>query len=189
MKIIKMVFSAVVMLSFLSACSSSDDSSANSDAMSDVLLAEGMTVTLRNTLEEGGPEGAFPTLFGLEEDAYDETGTVSFFASEFPTALAQPGSPVGDISGLYDIDINMDTISFTLLPATDDPFWTNIFGVFPAGKFDRYYMTFSSPHGITSGTSSNSSVGLRVDSDSVIVVEIGENYDMNPGISFRIDIQ
>jgi len=52
----------------------------------------------------------------------------------------------------------------------NDPFWAMVFGVFPAGKFDRYYLTFSEPHNIESSTSSNSSVNLRIDSDTVVVV-------------------
>ncbi len=153
------------------------------------VVPEGADVTLRNTLEEDSPEIAFPALFELPDDAFDENGTVSFESSEFTAALAQPGTPMGDISGLYDIDINADSIAFTLLPTADDSFWVNVFGVFPAGKFDRYYLTFSEPHGITSGTSSNESVSLRVDSDTVAVVEISEGYDMNPGMEFTIDLE
>jgi len=49
-----------------------------------------------------------------------------------------------------------------------------VFGEFPEGKFDRYYFTFSEPHNVGSFTSSNESVSLRVDSPTVLVVEIGE---------------
>lgn len=153
-------------------------------------LSEGTDVTLRNTLQDPGePEAPFPTLFGLAEDAYDENGTVSFGASEFPTALAQPGTPAGDISGLYDIDMSADSISFTMLPAADDPFWVNVFGEFPDGKFDRYYFTFSEPHNITGATSNNGSVSLRVDSATVVVVEIASGYDMNPPMAFELSLQ
>jgi len=185
MKIAKTWCPIVLTTLGLSACSSNDD-----DAMLETgILSEGVTITLRNTLQEGGPEGTFPALFGLPDDAYDETGTMSFAASEFPTALAQPGSPAGDISGLYDIDLSANSISYTLLPSTDDPFWSNVFGVFPAGKFDRYYLTFSEPHGITNSTSTNSSVNLRIDSETVVVVEIAEGYDMNPPMSFSIRLE
>jgi len=185
LKTTKMVFSIVLSALTLSACDSNDD---DENTVSGP-LSEGVEITLRNTLQEGGPEGTFPALFGLADDAYDETGSMSFSASEFPTALAQPGSPAGDISGLYDINLNADSISYTLLPSADDPFWSNVFGVFPAGKFDRYYLTFSEPHGITNSTSSNSSVSLRIDSDTVVVVEIAEGYDMNPPMSFSIDLE
>lgn len=182
--------SSIVLIGLLtlSACSSSDDDD-NNTAVDSGPLTEGVSITLRNTLEEGGPEGSFPGLFGLSDDAYDEVATLSYSTSEFPTALAQSGSPVGDISGLYEIDLNQNSIRFTALPTAEDPFWSNIFGVFPAGKFDRYYLTFSEPHNISESASSNSSVRLRVDSANVVVVEISEGYDLNPGIAFTIDIQ
>lgn len=167
----------------LSACSSDPD-----DNGTENILLEGMTITLRNTLEEEGSEGSFPSLFGQADDAFDETGTLSFSESEFPTALAQP-AVAGGISGLYEIDLTANSINFTLLPAADDPFWVNIFEVFPAGKFDRYYLTFSEPHNIASSTSSNSAVSLRIDSDTVAVVQIAESYDMNPPMSFSISLE
>lgn len=170
----------------LSACGSSDD---DNTVATIGPLTQGVNLTLRNTLEEGGPEGSFPGLFGLADDTFDETSTLSFSDSEFPTALAQAGTPVGDISGLYNIDLNQNSIAFTLLPTESDPFWVNVFGQFPAGKFDRYYLTFSEPHNIASATSSNRSVRLRIDSANVAVVEISEGYDLNPGMAFTIDLE
>lgn len=153
-------------------------------------LPVGADVTLRNTLQDPGEaEVPFPALFGLPEDAYDENGTVSSSFSEFPTALAQPGTPAGDITGLYNINMTADSIRFSMLPASDDPFWTNVFGEFPAGKFDRYYLTFSEPHNVKGSSSSNPAVGLRVDSATVLVVEISEGYDMNPPQTFEIALQ
>lgn len=184
MKMTKTLLSAVFSVAVLSACSSSDDD----DNGTENILLEGMDITLRNTLEEGGTEGSFPSLFGQTDDAFDETGTLSYSESEFPTALAQP-SVAGGISGLYNIDLNANSIDFTLLPAADDPFWVNIFEVFPEGKFDRYYLSFSEPHNITGFTSSNSSVSLRIDSDNVVVVQIAEGYDMNPPMSFTITLE
>lgn len=157
---------------------------------SNEVLLEGIDLVLRNTLQDPGEdEVIYSNLFGLADDAFDEFGTISFTESEFPTALAQEGTPFGDISGLYDIDFTEDNINFILLPEATDPFWQMQFGVFPAGKFDRYYFTFSSPHNIASGLSSNSSVNLRVDSETVIVVEISEGYDFNPGMVFDIELK
>ena len=184
MKIIKTLITTTLSVAILSACSSNDDDN-NTTTNS---LVEGMSITLRNTLEEGGIESSFPSLFGQTDDAFDETGVLSFSESEFPTALAQP-SVAGGISGLYNIDLDASSINFTLLPAADDPFWVNVFEVFPAGKFDRYYLTFSEPHNITGSTSSNSSVSLRIDSDLVVVVQIAEGYDMNPPMSFSITLE
>jgi len=183
MKLTKTLFAAAFTAVALSACNSSD----NDGNVTKNILLEGMNITLRNTLEEGGSEGSFPSLFGQVDDAFDESGTLSFSESEFPTALAQ-ADVAGGISGLYDIDLNADSINFTMLPAADDPFWVNVWGEFPAEKFDRYYLTFSEPHNITSATSSNSSVRLRIDSDTVAVVEISEGYDMNPPTSFSISL-
>lgn len=160
------------------------------DAQAGDPLPVGADVTLRNTLQDPGePETPFPALFGQPVDAFDENGTVSDGTPEFPTALAQPGTPVGDISGLYEIDMTGDSISFTMLPAADDPFWVNVFGDFPAGKFDRYYFTFSEPHNISGFTSNNSAVALRIESPRVVVVEIGEGYKMSPPRSFTIGVQ
>jgi len=185
MKIKKILFTTALSVAVLSACSSGDN---NDDNVVEDLLSEGTNITLRNTLEEGGIEVSYPSLFGQMDDAFDEMGTLSYSEAEFPTALAQP-DVAGGISGLYEIDLNANSIDFTLLPAADDPFWVNVFEVFPAGKFDRYYLTFSEPHNITSGTSSNSSVSLRIDSNTVVVVQIAEGYDMNPPMSFNISLE
>jgi len=181
MRLIKLAFLALLPLFALTACG--DDGDAGP-------LPIGADVTLRNTLQDPGqPEVAFPALFEQPEDAFDEFGTVSADDAEFPTALAQPGTPMGDISGLYEIDMTEDSIDFTLLPAADDPFWVNVFEVFPEGKFDRYYLTFSQPHGIDGSSSNNSAVALRVDSPTVAVVEISEGYDMNAGTAFTIELE
>lgn len=167
----------------LSSCGDDDDEKQSP-------LSENTSITLRNTLQDPGEmEGTYASLFMQADDAFDEFGTLSNSSSEFPTALAQPGTPFGDISGLYDIDFMETSINFTLLPDSTDPFWPMQFGEFPAGKFDRYYFTFSEPHNISSSSSSNNSVRLRIDSDTVIVVEISEGYDFNPGISFQITLE
>lgn len=178
MKPLQVALIAFLSALLLSACADSADT-----------LPVGADITLRNTLQDPGePETAFPALFGAPDDAFDEAGTLSTTAAEFPTALAQPDTPMGDISGLYEIDLAETSISFTLLPAADDPFWVNVFGVFPEGKFDRYYLTFSEPHNIETSSSNNDSVSLRIDSPTVAVVEIGADYDMNAGTAFTIDL-
>ncbi len=152
-------------------------------------LAEGVNITLRNTLQDPGqPEATYPSLFGQADDAYDEFATLSNSTEEFPTALAQTGTPAGDISGLYGIDFTQNNISFTVLPDNSDPFWSNVFGLFPAGKADRYYFTFSQPHGVTGFSSDNSNLNVRIDSDTVIVVELTEGYDLQPGVAFDVSL-
>lgn len=171
----------------LTACDSDNDATSDN-----ALLTEGTVITMRNTLEEGGPEGSFPGIFGAPDDAFDETATLSFTEAEFPTALMQSDTAVGDIPGLYRIDIKAAQIAFTVLPAGNDAFWSgvaDVFGVFPAGKTDRYYFTFSQPHNITGATSNNSSVKLRIDSETIAVVEIGEGYNLQPGVAWTIDLE
>jgi len=153
-------------------------------------LSEGVDITLRNTLQDpGAAEVTYASLFGQADNAFDEFATLSNANVEFATALAQTSATTGlpfDISGLYEIDFTETSIGFTLLPDGTDPFWIQQFGVFPAGKFDRYYFTFDEPHNITSAISDNESVNLRIDSETVVVVEISEGYDFNPGIAFSI---
>jgi len=175
----KIVFIALVGILTFSSCG--DDNEA---------LTEGVGITLRNTLQDPGQaEGTYAALFMQADDAFDERATLSNASSEFATALAQAGTPFGDISGLYDIDFTERKIDFTLLPSADDPFWSMVFEVFPAGKFDRYYFTFSEPHNISGSSSNNNAVRLRIDSETVIVVEISEGYDMNPGAAFSIELE
>ncbi len=152
-------------------------------------LAEGTDVTLRNTLQDPGePEATYASLFGQPDDAFDEFGAVSNSDVEFPTALAQAGTPVGDINGLYSIDFTENTINFEVVAAADDPFWTNVFGLFPDGKFDRYYFTFAEPHGITGFTSDNPNLNVRIDSDTVIVVEFSGGYDLQSGVTSSVEL-
>ena len=153
-------------------------------------LKEGLDITLRNTLQDPGEaEVSYASLFGQADDAYDEFATLSNTTSEFSTALAQAGTPAGDISGLYGINFTENSIVFTVLPDNTDPFWSNVFGLFPAGKVDRYYFTFSAPHNISGFSSDNSSLNVRIDSDTVIVVELTEGYDLQPGVVFSVTLK
>lgn len=178
MNLNKLLFLALMALLTFSSCG--DDEEA---------LTEGTSITLRNTLQNPGePEGTYSGLFGLADDAFDEFATLSNSSTEFATALAQAGTPFGDINGLYSVDLSETSIDFTLLPDDSDPFWIMQFGEFPAGKFDRYYFTFSEPHNINGSSSNDSNVNLRIDSETVIVVELSEGYDFNPGKSFSISL-
>lgn len=160
-------------------------------AQSTLPISEGIEITLRNTLQDAGEaENTYASLFGQADDAFDEFGSLSADA-EFPTALAQPSSASGlpfDISGLYSIDFTQNSISFAVLPTADDPFWSGVFGLFPDGKFDRYYFTFSEPHKVTSFTSDNPNLNVRIDSDTVLVVELTGGYDVQPGVTFSISL-
>ncbi|WP_299278923.1 hypothetical protein [uncultured Psychroserpens sp.] len=185
MKIYRTLILASLSILTFTSCDSDDDNSTPTTP-----LNEEVNMTMRNTLQDPGEdEGTYPALFGQPDDAYDEMATLSNSTIEFATALAQNGTPAGDVNGLYSIDFTESTISYSLIADPSDPFWANIadvFGVFPNGKFDRYYYTFSEPHNISSFTTNNSSVNLRIDSDTVIVVEISEGFVVTPGASFSI---
>ena len=177
----KIIFLFLIGILAFSSCKKDDDNTPP--------LSEGTDITLRNTLQDPGEaEVTYASLFGQADDAYDEFATLSNSTSEFPTALAQTGTPVGDISGLYDIDFTENSIDFAVLPDDTNPFWSNVFGLFPAGKVDRYYFTFSEPHNVTGFSSDNSSLNVRIDSDTVLVVELTEGYDLQPGVSFSVDL-
>lgn len=183
----------------LGACGDDDaasDAGGNADASADVAngtqpLVEGLAITLRNTLQNPGEEEVtYASLFGQMDDAFDESGTLSNSAVEFPTALAQgpaSGAPF-EISGLYAINFTESTIEFSVLPDAADMFWGDVFGLFPAEKVDRYYFTFSAPHNITGFNSSNSNLNVRIDSDTIVVVELSEGYDLQPGVSFSVNL-
>lgn len=177
---INVLFLLLIGILGFSSCGDDDDEKASA-------LIVGTNITLRNTLQDPGEEeGSYPALFGLADNAFDEFSTLSNSTSEFAGALGQTDTPFGDINGLYNIDFTEDSIDFTLLPDNTDPFWPMQFGVFPAGKFDRYYFTLSEKHNITGATSNDSTVKLRIDSDKVIVVELSSGYDFNPGKTFSI---
>ena len=177
MRLNKILFVALLGLISLSSCGDDEP------------LTEGVNITLRNTLQDPGEaEVTYPSLFGQADDAYDEFAELSNSSTEFATALAQAGTPAGDINGLYAIDFTENSISFDVLPDNSDPFWTNVFGLFPAGKTDRYYFTFSEPHNISGFSSTNSSLNVRIDSETIIVVELSEGYDLQPGVSFSVEL-
>jgi len=180
MKLNKIIFFAILGILSISSCGEDDII---------LPLKEGVNITLRNTLQDPNEaEVTYPSLFGQADDAYDEFATLSNSTMEFATALAQAGTPAGDINGLYSIDLSETSIKFTVLPDETDPFWMNVFGLFPAGKTDRYYFTFSEPHNITDFSSDNNNLNLRIDSDTVIVVELIEGYDVQPGVSFTVSL-
>ena len=183
----KLLFFAILGFLVFSSCGDDDDEK--------LPLSEGISITLRNTLQNPNEaEGTYAALFMQADDAFDEMSTISESAVEFPTALAQPASATGlqfDVNGLYEINIDGSSINFKTIAAEDDPFWggfAEVFGTFPDGKFDRYYFTLSEDHNIESYTSSNSNVNLRIDSDRVFVVEIGGGYELTATTSFTISL-
>jgi len=154
-------------------------SSCSDDDPTPIVLGSAVTVTntFQGTAQTGGVETTIEDLFMQPAGSLAATATIAETV-EFPDYLL----------GLYDIDIDETTISFTLAAAADDETYKDFFRTLEAGTTDRYYLTFTEAQNVNGFTSSNSSVSLRIDSDKVIVVEIGEGFDFNPGTSFTLTL-
>lgn len=141
----------------------------------------GSSVTVTNTFQSiaftNGTEEAIEDLFQAPAGSLAATATVSS-AVEFPAYLL----------GLYDIDIDENNISFEVVAQEGDPTYGDLFRILEAGTKDRYYLTFDNAQNVNGFTSNNSSVSLRVDSDKVLVVEVGEGFDFRPGATFAISL-
>ena len=144
-------------------------------------IKPGSSVTVTNTFQSpsftNGIEQAIEDLFQVPAGSLAATANVGA-AVEFPAYLLN----------LYDIDINENKISFTVVAQADDANYGNLFRVLEADTYDRYYFTFNVDQKVKDFSSSNSSVNLRIDSDKVLVVEIGEGYDFKPGQNFTITL-
>lgn len=141
----------------------------------------GSSVTVTNTFQSTAftmdAELAIEDLFQVPAGSLAATANVGA-AVEFPAYLLN----------LYDIDIDENIIKFEVVAQSDDPTYMDLFRVLEAGTVDRYYLTFNATQNVESASSSNSSVNLRIDSDKVLVVEIGEGYDFKPGQNFTITL-
>lgn len=141
----------------------------------------GSSVTVTNTFQStaftGGNEQTIEDLFQLPAGSLAATANVGA-ALEFPAYLLN----------LYDIEIDENSISFEVVAQAGDPTYGDLFRVLEAGTFDRYYLTFDATQNVNEASSSNPSVNLRIDSDKVLVVEIGEGYDFKPGQNFTITL-
>lgn len=142
-------------------------------------------VTVNNTLQTaadpsmggtGGVETSIETIFGLPTGTFELTTNIDE-GIEFADYL----------DGLYDINISETQITYNLVAPADHQVYSNFYRTIEANTFDRYYFEFTEAHNIDSFISNNSSVNLRIDSDKIIVVEIGEGFNFNPGTSFTID--
>jgi hypothetical protein len=167
-----MLLSVLTILSFTSC----DD---DNDNITPISLGTNVTVT--NTLQAdattGGVETTIEDLFNLPAGELAASAEISD-ALEFPAYLL----------GLYDIDIDENSISFELVAAADDPTYSAFFRTLEANTTDRYYLTFEDAQNVESFTSDNTSVNLRIDSDRILVVEIGEGFSFNPRSKFTISL-
>ncbi len=171
LKFLYVVFLAITVWS----CSDDDDNTTTPITSNSVVT---VTNTFQSTAFTQGAELAIEDLFQQPEGALAATSNVST-AVEFPAYLLN----------LYDIDINENSISFEVVAQADDPTYGDLFRILEAETFDRYYFTFENAQDVSGFTSSNSSVNLRIDSDKVVVVEIGEGYDFKPGQNFKITLK
>lgn len=141
----------------------------------------GSSVTVTNTFQSTAftmdTEEAIENLFQAPAGSLAASTNVSA-AVEFSAYLLN----------LYDIDIDENSIKFEVVAQADDQTYGDLFRILEADTYDRYYLTFDTDQNVSGFTSSNSSVNLRIDSDNVLVVEIGENYDFRPGQNFTITL-
>lgn len=137
-----------------------------------------ITNTFASTAFTGGEEQAIEDLFQAPAGSLAATATVTE-EIEFPAYLL----------GLYDIDIHRKKITFDLVAQTGDETYGDLFRVLEAGTTDRYYLTFAEAQSVEDYESDSDFVKLRIDSDKVLVVEIGAGFDFKPGASFTIKLK
>ncbi|MFK8005807.1 MAG: hypothetical protein AB8H03_05530 [Saprospiraceae bacterium] len=163
-----------VSLATFTSCGDDDD-----DVTTPITLGSSVTVTntFQSTAFTMGAEQAIEDLFQVPAGSLASTANTGA-AVEFPAYLLN----------LYDIDIDENSISFEVVAQSDDPTYGDLFRILEADTYDRYYLTFDTAQDVSGFTSSNSFVNLRIDSDKVLVVEIGEGYDFKSGQSFSITL-
>lgn len=137
-----------------------------------------VTNTFQSTAFTGGAELAIEDLFQVPAGSLSASATVNEDV-EFTSYLL----------GLYNIDLDRKKIKFNVVAQAGDPTYGDLFRVLEAGTTDRYYFKFDEAHNVDSFESDNSAVKLRIDSDKVLVVEIGAGYDFKPGQSFTITLK
>lgn len=136
-----------------------------------------VTNTFQSTAFTMDEEVAIEDLFMAPAGSLAATATISEDV-EFPAYLLN----------LYDIDIDRNSIEFTVVAQENDPTYGELFRVLEANTFDRYYFTFDEAQNVREGNSNNSSVNFKTIEDNVFVVEITEGYDFKPGQNFKISL-
>jgi hypothetical protein len=169
----------LLLLTVFTSCSRDDDNRKSRGNADPIELGSSVTVTntFQSTAFTNDVELAIEDLFSAPAGSLAATANVGN-SVEFPSYLLN----------LYDIDISEESISFVCVAQEDDLNYGSLFRVLEPNTFDRYYLTFDTAQEVEDFSSSNSSVNLRIDSDFVLVVEIGEGYDFKPGQNFTIDL-
>lgn len=146
-----------------------------------VPITLGSSVTVSNTFQStaftNGAELAIEGLFQVPAGSLAAIANIGA-AVEFPAYLLN----------LYDIDIDENSITFEVIAQADDPTYGDLFRVLEPDTYDRYYLTFDDAQKVNDSSSNNAAVNLRVDTDKVLVVEIGEGFDFKPGATFTITL-
>lgn len=167
--LLSLTFSLVLFTS----CSNDDDDTSP--------ITLGSNVTVKNTFQgdmTNGVETPIETVFQAPVGSLAASASLSDTV-EFPAYLL----------GLYDINIEKSSITFKLVAKAGDTTYGNFFRTLEAGTTDRYYLTFDNAQNVKSFTSSDPAVKLRIDSDKILVVEIGEGFNFNPGVTFTITLK
>lgn len=137
-------------------------------------ISNGVSVTVNNTFQS--------TAFGITEETPIETIFEVEAGSLFATAIVSNQLEFDNyLLNLYDIDVQENSITFEMSAEAGDPTYGELFRTIEEGTTDRYYFNFDSPHNVSSFSSNNNSVTLRIDSDTRLVVEIGEGFNFRPG--------
>lgn len=167
------------LLVFTSCNKDDDDDTPQPVATQPVIVGSSVTVnnTFQSTAFTSDAELPIEELFMMPQGALFASANVGS-GIEFPAYLLN----------LYDIDIAANTITFEVVAESDDPTYGDLFRVLEADTYDRYYFTFDAAQNVNGFTSNNSSVNLRIDSNQVLVVEVGEGFDFQPGASFTITL-
>lgn len=179
MKLSKFNFLFLGILFSLVTFTACNDDTDDNDPILPITLGSSViaTNTFQSTAFTNGTEEAIEDLFQVPAGSLAATANVGN-AVEFSAYLL----------GLYDIDIDENSISFEVVAQDGDETYGDLFRTLEAGTTDRYYLTFDQAQNVNGFTSNNSSVSLRTDSDKVLVVEIGEGFDFNPGATFTITL-
>lgn len=171
---------AIIAVTFAS-CNDDDDN----DNITDFVIENGTSISINNTFQGGaGPAFTDGAEIPIE----------TFFADADPAALAGAATVEDAVEfpsyllGLYDVDIDENSISYNMVAQEGDATYGDLFRTIEAGSFDRYYLTFDKPHNVKSFSSTDPSVNLRIDSNNVLVVQIGEGFVFQPGASFTITL-
>lgn len=146
-------------------------------------ISKGTSVTINNTFQS--------TAFGIPDETPIEVIFDVPAESLYATATVSAGLEFDNyLLNLYDVDIDESSINFVMSAEEGDPTYGENFRTIEAGTTDRYYLNFDSPHNVSSFSSDNPSVSLRIDSDTQLVVEISEGFNFRPGQAvFTITLQ